>query len=60
MTVELTKLMRVGHNLKGGAALRSPMDRDGDFRIRSLADRQRQRGKPHRSRVLGAIKYRIL
>jgi hypothetical protein len=32
MTVELTKLMRVRHtNRKRGAALRLPMDRDGDF-----------------------------
>jgi hypothetical protein len=54
MTVELTKLMRVGHIYrKRGAALRLPMDRDDDFWIRSLADDKRR--KPHRIRVLRAI-----
>ena len=39
MTVELAKLMRVGHTYrKRGGALRLPMDRDGDFWIRSLVD----------------------
>jgi hypothetical protein len=50
MTVELTKLMRVGHTYrKRGAALRLPMDQDGDFWIRSLADRQAAKATPHSS-----------
>ena len=50
MTVELTKLMRVGHTYrKRGAALRLPMDRDGGLGIRSLADRQAAKATPHSS-----------